>query len=69
MRTLELFNSNVVLVIKKISAFSDVIKHEEFGTYYVEIVCDGQKYQEHFPDSGQAHDFRADLWDIIMDED
>ena len=65
MKTLELINSGIVLVVDKIASFSDVIKHEEFGTFYVEIHCGGIKYQEHFHDFDSAQDFRYDVWDLL----
>lgn len=65
MKTLELMNSGIVLVVDKIAAFSDVLKHEEFGTYYVEINCDGINYQEHFPSYQAASDFRYNVWDML----
>ena len=65
MKTLELMNSGIVLVVDKIAAISDVLKHEEFGTFYVEINCGGINYQEHFTDVDSAHDFRYDVWDLL----
>ena len=65
MKTLELINSGVVLVIDKIAAISDVFKDEDFGTFYVEINCGGINYQEHFPDYESASDFRFDVWDLL----
>ena len=65
MKTLELMNSGVVLVVNKIAAVSDVLKDEDFGTFYVEINCCGINYQEHFPAYDSASDFRFDVWDLL----
>jgi len=65
MKTLELMNSGIVLVVGKIAAISDVLKHEEFGTFYVEINCGGINYQEHFPSYQAASDFRFEVWDLL----
>lgn len=68
MKTLALKNSGIVLVIANIAAFSDVLKHEEFGTFYIEINCGGINYQEHFPTYLDASDFRIKLWDLLDEE-